>query len=143
MNQDPYKSVFVFALTMLTAVIMASVVMIYVKMNAGQEMNSNYTDPVILLGIVAGAIVMPAGFFAYRNSIAKAKQQIELDDKIRGARTAIIIRSAIWEAGIMINLIAFFLYNSCLSLVMAGIVLLLFIAMLPFPSRIKNDLDVE
>jgi hypothetical protein len=143
MNENPYKSIFILATTMLIAMIMASTVLIYVKMNTGEPINTDYTEPFILIAMAIGAVSIPMGFIVYKNSISKARQQSIIDDKIRGARTAIIIRSATWEGGMMLNLVAFFLYNSCLSLIMAGAIVLLFVALLPFPSRIKNDLEIE
>lgn len=143
MNQNPYTSIFVFATTMLMAVLMATIILVYIKTSGGEPMNTNYNEPIIILGIVAGIVAMPAGIILYRNFISKAKQQTLPDDKLMGVKKAIILRSATWEFGVMVNLIAFYLYNSWISVIMAGVVILLFVALLPTPSRIKNDLEIE
>jgi len=143
MNQNQLSSLFVFAVGLFSIMLIASIVIVYIKINAGEPINTNYNDPLIIVGIVAGIMVMPAGLFLYRTSISKAKQQTFPVDKIKGARTAVIIRCAIWEAGVVINLIAFFLYNSWVSLITAGVIILFFLAQLPAPSRIKNDLEIE
>ncbi len=143
MNDQQYKSIMILAIGMVMGVSIFSVVFVYLQFESGVPFNTNYSDPVILGCCGAGIAMLPMGLFLYRSLVSKAREKEHPEEKIISIRSAIIIRSAVWEVGAILNLVAFYLTHSIVPLVIVGCTILLFLLFFPTRSRVLHDLEMD
>jgi hypothetical protein len=144
MNQNPYLSILFLSAAMLVTIVMATLMVVYVRFTSGTPpFVINYEDPFVMAGLIAGIASIPAGLVVFKSLVTKAKQLSIEEDKLRAYRTAIIIRHAIWEASIIVNIVGMWQVGSWLSIIGAGGVIMMFIVNMPNRNRIKSDLELE
>jgi len=141
-NNNPYLSVFILASAMAMGITMALGTLVYMKLTENIPINMEYNNPMIIAGSLVGILAIPAGLFYYKKSLTKAREKTTEEDKLTAYRTLVIIRSAIWESAAAFNLVVFFLLSSWVSVFIAGGIIIMFLVNLPFPQRIKNDLEI-
>jgi hypothetical protein len=142
MNNNPYSGILILATGMLGAIITATCVIVYVKLGSGIPLTMDTSDPLVMVGLVAGIVSIPVGLFMSKTLLAKARQHSEEEEKLRAMRTCVILRQGIWEAGVIVNLYAFWMGSTWVPVMVAGGIILVFLAFIPTPSRIKNDLEI-
>lgn len=143
MNPNHYRTMLIISLGMLMAIVMTSITFISLKMNEGIVMNMDYSDPIVMVGGIIGIITIPAGLLFYKSQLTKAKQKVTEEEKLTAYRSLFIIRSAIWEIGMLFNLIVFFMLNTWVPLFFSAGVLVMFVMHLPTEMRVKSDLEIS
>jgi|SRR5688572_12180118 len=143
MNNPEIKKIMILAVSFLSGMCIFLTVLLYILLNDGVTFITGVDNSTVLVCAAIGISCMPAGLFIYRNLVEKSRVQQDPDERLRALRTAIIIRSAIWEAGVLINCIALIMNHSWISLIVSGAIILEFLVFFPTPVRIQSELDTK
>lgn len=142
MNSNYYQTMLIISIGMIMAIIMTSITFIGIKITEGNTMNMDYDDPMVMVGGIVGIVTIPAGLLFYKSQLTKVKQKVTEEEKLTAYRSLFIIRSAIWEIGMLFNLIVFYMLGSWVPLFIVAGVFLMFATHLPTEMKVKSDLEI-
>lgn len=115
---------------------------VFYLLPAGQESTLPDSGMAVRIPLVA-VILLAAAFFLGRKRIEAAREETELKAKISAYRTAVILRCALLEGGVLLAGIFFFLERNLLLLAFAALGVGVFLLFIPSRARVVADLDLS
>jgi len=83
-----------------------------------------------------------AGFFLFKQIIARLSEKNDLQSKVIGYQTAFITRAALLEGPSLFNIVAFMLSGNLLYLFISVVLMLILLRSRPTANRIADDLQL-
>lgn len=143
-SQQYFKGLYILHIAFIIGLFVFSIIAAFLVITGamGQDKNNmnsilQFLVPVLVIGGIIGGL----GF--YRSRLNVIKQTPELKDKLGNYRGAMILRVAMMEFPALFSIIAFLLTGNYLFLGLAGLVIIIFLMLIPLKERVSNDLELS
>lgn len=92
---------------------------------------------------IMSLVFVISGILLFKKLIPGIDNMLVAEEKITRYQTAFLIRSALFEAGALMNITAFFVSPNLIFLIIAGVVFLIFVALRPNRQGVIDMLNLS